>query len=72
MDRLTGYTTLTSASRRLGVTVLTLRAWIDKGLVRAVRDDSGRRLLLREDVDRIAGERAARSKRDRRGEGPES
>jgi excisionase family DNA binding protein len=51
------FTTLTAAARKIGVTVSTLRMWVDIGRMRAVRDDSGRRLLLREDVERIAEER---------------
>lgn len=61
MDRLEGFTTLTSASHVVGVSTQTLKQWADKGLIRVVRDDAGRRLLLREDVERIARERAARS-----------
>ncbi len=49
--------TLTQASRILNVTATTLRWWIVAGRIRAVRDGAGRRLLLREDVERIAKER---------------
>jgi len=66
MDRLTDFTTLTAASRLVGVTVQTLRAWVDRGLVRAVRDDAGRHLLLRVDVERIVRERLAHSGHSRR------
>ncbi len=64
MDRLTDFTTLTAASRLVGVTITTLKTWVDRGIVRAVRDDAGRRLLLREDIERIARDRnASRKKR---------
>ncbi len=66
MNRLADFTTLTASSRSLGVTIATLKAWADKGIIRAVRDDAGRRLLFREDVERIARERATRSGRPRR------
>lgn len=65
MNGLSEWTTLTATSRRLGVTVQTLRAWVARGLLRAVRDDSGRHHLLRTDVDRIARQRGARSKHQR-------
>jgi len=66
MDHLSDFTTLTAASRSVGVTVQTLRAWVNRGLVRAVRDDSGRHHLRREDIERVIRERAARSGRLRR------
>ena len=63
MNRLTDFTTLTAASRLVGVSISTLKTWVDRGIVRAVRDDAGRRLLFREDVEKIARERNASRKK---------
>lgn len=48
---------VTEAARILGVTGTTVREYADCGRLRFVRDPAGRRLLLREDVLRIAAVR---------------
>ena len=58
--RLDEVTTLTRASRRLGVTVETVRRWADSGRIRAVRDPVGRRLVLVDDVKRLAARNTRR------------
>jgi predicted site-specific integrase-resolvase len=54
---------LTQASQLLGKTTETLRKYADTGRVRCVRDPSGRRLLVRADVERLATQQAGSAKR---------
>ena len=44
---------LTAAARELGVAPNTLRAWVDKGLVPAVRTPSGYRRFTSEQLEQI-------------------
>lgn len=57
---LDAFLTLTGAARVTGLSSQTLRMYADSGRVRAVRDAAGRRLLLRDDVERLAAERGRR------------
>jgi len=54
------YTGLTPASRKIGRSVETIRRYADNGKIRSIRDPQNRRLLLREDVERLAAERNAK------------
>jgi len=56
-DLRTRYVGLTVAAHILGLSQSTVRLLADSGRVRSTRDPVGRRLLLREDVERIADER---------------
>jgi excisionase family DNA binding protein len=51
------------AAIRLGLSEATVRLLADSGRIRSVRDHAGRRLLLRDDVERVAQERAHRARR---------
>lgn len=55
--------TVTGAARILGVTPETVRAYDRRGILPALRTDTGIRLFLRSEVERVAAERAARGRR---------
>jgi len=55
--------TVTGAARILGVTPETVRYYDRQGILKTLRTESGIRLFLREDVERLAAERAARERR---------
>ena len=46
---------LGDAARELGVSVDTLRRWDRKGKLRTVRDEHGRRLVPRSEIERLCG-----------------
>jgi hypothetical protein len=52
------YLGLAQAERMTGVPAETLRRWVDIRKIRGVKDPVGRRLVLREDIERIVTERA--------------
>jgi molybdopterin-binding protein len=49
---------LGDAARALGVSIDTLRRWDRAGKLRTVRDGQGRRLVAREEIDRLSGHAA--------------
>jgi DNA-binding transcriptional MerR regulator len=59
----TSYMTVGSVSRFCGVSPELVRAWAAQGRLRvAARTESGTRLFLRSDVERLAKDRAARKR----------
>lgn len=48
---------VSEAARRLKVHPFTLRRWEARGIVSPVRDSSGKRLFMGEDIDRLVRER---------------
>ena len=50
-----------AAGRLLGVSSATIRNWIYAGKLPAIRLSGGVRAIRREDLERVAGERAARA-----------
>ena len=50
---------ITEAVMRLGVHPATIYRWVDRGLLKAVRDSSGKRIFTAEELDRFAREREA-------------
>ena len=53
------YVGISTASRIIGVSEPTVRAWADRGLIGCTRV-AGRRILLVEDVKKVAAQRARR------------
>ncbi len=47
--------TATEAARELGISVDTLRRWDREGRIRTERDRANRRLVAREEIDRLRG-----------------
>jgi molybdopterin-binding protein len=47
--------TATEAARELGISVDTLRRWDREGRIRTKRDSANRRLVTREEIERIRG-----------------
>ena len=60
--------TLTEASRLLGVHPMTLRSWVDAGLIEAFRTPGGHRRLLVAELRDFLDQRPSRQGRLRRGE----
>jgi molybdopterin-binding protein len=54
----TGHVTLGDAARALDVSVDTLRRWDRKGKLHTVRDERGRRMVPRAEIDRLSGHAA--------------
>jgi molybdopterin-binding protein len=50
-----GHLTLGEAARALGVSADTLRRWDRAGKLRTIRDERNRRLVAREEVERMGG-----------------
>lgn len=55
MATISTYMTIRDAARRLGVHENTMRRYVDRGLVSAVRLPSGVRRVSRDDVERLGG-----------------
>jgi excisionase family DNA binding protein len=56
------YLLTTEVSHELGVSVKTIRNWVDQGRLPAIRSARGYRIYLESDVRRLAAERAREQK----------